>query len=137
MIFLGFAIPLLFLGFWMVASYMMRSEGWHDLMQRYGYKKIFTGERAGLVSIVVNESRYKKSFTLSYNQEGFYLKPVFLLLFHKPVFIPWREAKAIFDKNVGVMRCTVLSVGNPQVATIALHKSVYEAMKAMVGSELV
>lgn len=114
---------------------MMRSEGWHDLMLRYGYKKDFIGERAGLVSIVVNESRYKKSFALSYNNEGFYLAPVFLLLFHKPVFIPWQQAKAIFDKNVGVIRCTVLSIGDPQVATIAIHKSIYETMKTAVAGE--
>jgi hypothetical protein len=133
MIVLGLLILLFFLGFWVVASYMMRSEGWHDLMRSYGYKKIFNGERVGLVSTVINESRYKKSIALSYNKEGFYLKPVFFLLFHKPIFVPWDEAKAIFEKNVGVTRCMVLGIGNPQVATIAIHKSLYEKMKAEVS----
>lgn len=133
MIVLGLLIPFLFLGFWVIASYMMRSEGWHDLMRRYKYQKNFNGEHVGLVSTVINESRYKKSFALSYNKDGFYLKPVFFLLFHQPIFVPWHEAKAIFEKNVGITRCMVLGIGNPQVATIAIHKSVYEKMKAAVA----
>lgn len=129
MIVLAILVPLLFLGFWVVASYLIHSEGWNDLVRRYHYQKIFSGEDIGLVSMVINQAKYKKSITLSFNKDGFYLKPIFFLLFHKPIFIPWQEAKAISETNVGLTRCMVLGVGNPQVATITIHKSIYEKMK--------
>jgi hypothetical protein len=110
MIILAILVPFLFLGFWVVASYLIHSEGWNDLVRRYHYQKIFIGEHLGLVSTIVNESKYKKSIALSFNKDGFYMKPVFFLLFHKPVFIPWQEAKALSETNVGLARCMVVGV---------------------------
>jgi hypothetical protein len=126
----GYFFPFLFIGMVILIIFIISKMGWADLAAKYQSSATFIGKRVGIISASINNANYKNSLVLKYNEEGIYLRPVFLFrLFHKPIFIPWKEIKEVRDKKILFYTFKELIVGNPFVAIIGVKKSVLDKIE--------
>jgi hypothetical protein len=118
--------PLLFIGSWILVTFILSKMGWSNLAGRYRSDGDFTGNNIGMISASINEVNYKGSIILKYNNEGLYFKTLFLFrLFHPPFFIPWKEISEISNKQFLFEKIVVLKIADPVVATIKISQSTY------------
>ena len=130
----GYFFPVFFIGMWVLVIFVISRMGWVNLVENYYYEAEFTGTRVGIISASVNNTNYKNSLVLKYNEQGIYLRPVWLFrLFHKPVLIPWKEIKEVRDRKILFFTFKELIIGQPFVATLGLKKSVF----ARIESDLI
>lgn len=122
--------PILFIGTLILVTFILSKMGWADLAANYPSNSAFTGKRVGIISASINSVNYQNSLVLKYNEEGIYLRPVFLFrLFHKPVLIPWKEIKEVRDKKILFYTFKELIIGNPFVAIIGIKKTTFSKIK--------
>jgi hypothetical protein len=127
---LFYLFPLFFIGMWVLVTFIISKMGWADLATHYLYEGEFTGKRIGIISASINNANYRNALILKYNQEGIYLRPIILFrLFHKPVFIPWKEIKEARDKKVLFYTFKQLIIGDPFVAIIGIKKSIFSELE--------
>ena len=125
----SYLFPFLFAGMFVLVIYVLSRRGWSDLVSKYQYMDVFTGERVGIISASINGVNYSKCLLLQYNSHGIYLKPVFIFrLFHPPVVIPWKEIKAVRDKKMLFVTVKELVVGDPAVAIIQMKPATVEKL---------
>ena len=126
----GYVLPFLFVGMWILVTFIVSKMGWADLVANYRYDTVFTGNRVGMISASINKANYNNSLILKYNEDGIYLKPILLFrLFHKPVLIPWKEIKEVLDKKIFFYTYKELIVGQPFVATIGIRNTVFSRLE--------
>jgi hypothetical protein len=119
-----------FIGIWVIVTFMISKMGWRALATNYRFVGTFTGQKIGLISASINGANYKNSLILKYNEQGVYLKPIFLFrLFHTPILIPWKEIKTVQDKKKLFVNFKELTIGKPFIALIALNETVFEKIK--------
>lgn len=123
----GFYFPFLFAAMWVFIIFIISRAGWAALAANYSTSTPFKGHSVGFISASINSANYNGSLILKYNETGIYLTPIFLFrLFHKPLFIPWREIKEVRDKKYLFTSFKVLVIGSPSVATIRFRKSTFD-----------
>lgn len=128
--YLGYALPFLFIGMWILITFIVSKMGWADLVANYQSDAVFTGNRVGIISASINKTNYNNALILKYNEEGIYLKPILIFrLFHKPVLIPWKEIKEVRDKKILFYTYKELIVGQPFVATIGIRNTVFSSLE--------
>ena len=121
-----FLFPLFFIANWMFVVFILSKLGWSKLLKKYSYNKPFIGRRIGFVSAKINLTSYSNVIILKTNDEGFYMKVMFLFrFFHPPVFIPWSEIKNIEEKKVLFFSQIILTLGDPKIATIKFDKKTF------------
>lgn len=127
---LPFILPFVFIGMWTLVTYIISRMGWSNLIDKYLYQDHFIGERVGIISASINSANYKNSLILKYNEDGFYLRPMFLFrLFHPPVLIPWKEIKEVRTNKVLFSTTKQLIIGNPFVAMITLNENTFKKIE--------
>ena len=127
---LFYFFPLFFAGMWVLVTFIISKMGWADLATNYLFEGEFTGKRIGIISASINSANYRNALILKYNQEGIYLRPIIIFrLFHKPVFIPWKEIKEARDKKILFYTFKQLIIGDPFVAIIGIKKSIFAEME--------
>jgi hypothetical protein len=130
----AYIFPFIFVGMWILVTYMISKMGWDKLVEKFRYKGPFEGDRIGIISATINSGNYNKVIILRCNQQGIFLKTIFFFrLFHPSVFIPWKEIKEIRDRKVLFIQCKELVVGNPFVAMITMKASTYNKIEKSVG----
>lgn len=124
--------PVIFIGMWVLITFIISKMGWSRLAAEYPFDGPFTGTRVGMISASINSANYKNAIILKYNNEGICLKTVlFFRLFHKPVFIPWKEIKEVKDKKMLIASFKELVIGHPVVAVIVLNERTYNEIKGV------
>jgi hypothetical protein len=119
--------PFLFIGIWVLVMFIISRAGWAALAANYSTIAPFKGHSVGFISASINSANYNGSLILKYNEDGIYLRPIILFrLFHRPLFIPWREIKEGPDKKYLFTSYKELMIGSPIVATIRLRKSIFD-----------
>jgi hypothetical protein len=127
--------PLVILLFLPLTVLMLSRLGWTALAAKYRSNDVIAGTRVGMISAAVNTANYKNSLVLKYNDEGMYLRPVFVFrLFHPPVFIPWREIVEVNEKSVLRGETRELVVGEPEVARITVLETTFRTLEASLGA---
>jgi hypothetical protein len=127
---LAYIFPFLFVGMFVLVAYMLSKRGWSDLVSKYRFPEDFSGERVGITSASINGVNYNNCLLLKYNEQGIYLKPIFVFrLFHAPVMIPWNEIKAVRDKKVLFVHFKELVIGDPAVALIQMKPITVEKLR--------
>ena len=130
---LAYIFPFLFIGMWILITFIISKMGWAGLVANYACTETFTGTRVGIISAGINNANYNNSLVLKYNEEGIYLKPVLLFrLFHKPVLIPWKEIIEVRDKKILFYTYKELIVGQPFVAIIGLRNNVFSKIESNI-----
>lgn len=130
MSYITYLFPFFFIGMWVLVIFIILKMRWADLVTNYQSGNTFTGKKVGIISASINRADYSNSLILKYNEEGIYLKPIFIFrLFHKPVLIPWREIKEVRNKKILFYSFKELMVGAPFVAIIGLKETVYNQIK--------
>ena len=118
--------PFLFIGSWVLISFIISKMGWSNLVSKYKFDNNFIGNNIGMISASINNASYRNSIILKYNNEGIYFKTLFLFrLFHAPFFIPWEEIKNIKNKQFFFTSLVELSIGSPVIAKIKISQSTY------------
>ncbi len=122
--------PLFFIVGGISICYIISKMGWTDLAAKYETSPEFIGTKIGLISANINSANYKNSLILKYNDEGIFLRPIFLFrLFHKPILIPWQEIKSIRTKKNFFSSYNELLIGSPYVATITISNSIFQRLE--------
>jgi len=125
-----YSFPLVFIGMWILVTFIISKMGWADLAANYQSNSTFIGKRVGIISASINNANYQNSLVLKYNEDGIYLKPVVLFrLFHKPVLIPWKDVKEVRDKKILFYTYKELIIGNPFVAIIGIKKAIFSKIE--------
>lgn len=133
---LVYLFPVFLIGMFVFVSFSLSKKGWSDLAARYQFDGVFKGERVGIISAAINGVNYKNCLVLKYNNEGFYLRPLFVFrLFHKPLLIPWKAIKDIRDKKIFFIQLTELVIGEPAIAILQMKKSTFTHMETMAYSK--
>lgn len=123
---LVYLFPFVFVGMFVGAAFIISKKGWSHLSNRYHFEGEFTGDRIGIISATINGANYRNCLLLKYDYNGFYLRPIFVFrLFHKPIYIPWKEIKKVRDKKVLFTEMIEMQIGEPAVAVIELTPGTY------------
>ena len=80
--------PFLFVGIWILATYIISKMGWAELVDNYQTNVTFEGKRIGIISDSINNSNYNNSIIMKYNENGIsfsssiqlFMRPLFLVL---------------------------------------------------------
>ena len=132
---LPYLFPVFFIGMFVFVLFFLSRKGWSDLAKEYQFDNLFEGERVGIISAAVNGVNYNNCLLLKYNDEGFYLRPVFIFrLFHKPLFIPWKAIKDIRDKKILFVQLKELVIGEPTIAIMQMRKPTFSKIERMTIS---
>lgn len=127
-----YLFPIFFIGMFVFVIFFLSKKGWSDLVSQYQFEGNFEGDRIGIISAAINGVNYNNCLLLKYNQEGFYLRPVFIFrLFHKPILIPWKAIKDILDKKLLFAQLKELVIGQPTVAIIQMRKATFSKIEHM------
>jgi hypothetical protein len=127
---MGYYFPFLFVGMWILVTFIISRVGWSDLAANYETINPFIGQRVGIISASINSANYNNSLIMKYNEVGIYLKPIIIFrLFHKPILIPWKEIKEVRYKKILLFSYEELIVGSPFVAMIRLKKSTFSIIE--------
>lgn len=122
--------PFFFTGIFILVMFLISKRGWRDLASRFRYDDVFQGTRVGIASVGVNNMSYNNCFLLKYNEKGFHLKPLFIFrLFHPPVFIPWKEIRAVHSKKILFVKMNELVVGDPAIAFLQMKDATLNKME--------
>ncbi|OQP60371.1 hypothetical protein A3860_33875 [Niastella vici] len=132
---LRYLFPFVFVGMWILVTFILSKKGWADLVASYETNAHFSGERVGVISATINNANYKNSLVLKYNEEGLYLRPIFLFrLFHKPILIPWKEIKEVRSKKILLFPYKELIIGHPFVAAVSINNSVFNKIENSINT---
>ncbi|HSU29212.1 MAG TPA: hypothetical protein VLJ68_12585 [Chitinophagaceae bacterium] len=127
---LFFIIPVSLVFTFVFVLFVLSRIAWAKLAAAYPAGEHIGGTRLGLISLAVNFLNYNNAFILIYNEEGMHLRPIFLIrLFHKPVFIPWKEIKVVNDKRVHFFPYVELVLGSPVVVKLGMRKKTFTRME--------
>lgn len=122
--------PLLFVGSWILISFITSKMGWSRLASKYKFPQHFIGTRVGIISMSINFIDYRNALILEYNDEGLYIKPILLFrLFQPPILIPWEEIKEVRDKRILFSNMKQLIIGYPIVAKLKFYNSTFIKFK--------
>jgi len=128
----GYLFPFFFVGMFVFVMFILSKKGWSDLANRYQFDGVFQGNRYGIISAAINGVNYNNCLMLKYNEQGFYLRPILVFrLFHKAVFIPWREIKDTRDKKVLFVQLKELVIGDPAIAIMQMRYSTFEKINQL------
>ena len=101
-------IMLYFLGLFVVVASLTigaqflfhRFGGWKKLELSYpGPKTAVKGKKIGMSSFNIGNMGYQNSVKITLNEEGIYIKPYFMLVWHKALFIPWAAIETVEEKR--------------------------------------
>ncbi|HTW45921.1 MAG TPA: hypothetical protein VMD58_10275 [Acidobacteriaceae bacterium] len=101
---------------WFVGSSLSAlGSGWHKLAIRFRHRGDFEGDvRRFQTGVMRWASRYNYSLVLGANQEGLYIRTMWLArMEHPPLFIPWSEVTAI-DQPRRFREGTLLTLGRKE-----------------------
>lgn len=128
--YLPFLFPVFFFLMWILMTFFISLFGWRTLAKRFKFMDKFSGDRVGMISAKINFTNYNNAIILYYNEEGFYLKPIFLFrLFHPPVLVPWSEVKDAQEKKFLFFKNYDLTIGTPKLCTIKLQGSTFKKIE--------
>ncbi|MEO0470799.1 MAG: hypothetical protein AAF206_14325, partial [Bacteroidota bacterium] len=64
-----------------------------------------------------------------HNQQGIYLKPLFLFrVFHPPVLIPWQEIQKVDDQKMFFQALKFVRIGQPHVVSLGLRPALFRKL---------
>ena len=122
--------PVFFIALWIFVIFIISRFAWAKMAAAYPGSEDFGGTRIGIISLAVNMMNYNNAIVLKYNDEGLYLKPLFLFrIFHKPVFIPWQEVKDVHDKTVHFFSYKLMTIGDPVVVKLGIKAKTFLKIK--------
>jgi hypothetical protein len=130
---LPYLFPFFLIGMFVFVIFLLSRKGWVDLAENYQYEGSFEGERVGVISAAINGVNYNNCLLLKYDEEGFYLRPIFVFrLFHKPLFIPWKAIRDIREKKIFFVELKELVIGEPTIAIMQMRKPTFSKIERMV-----
>ncbi len=90
------AVLTIFVGFWLLITYMLAAGGWAVLAKFYPAKPDFTGESFWMRSARLGPmTRYSNCIFFGANHQGITMSVFFPFRFnHPPLFIPWSDISA-------------------------------------------
>ena len=122
----GYLFPIFFVGMFVFIMFFLSKRGWSDLADRYQFDGVFEGNHFGIISAGINGVSYNNCLVLKYNEQGFYLRPLLVFrLFHKAIFIPWREIKDNRGKKILFVHLKELVIGDPAIAIMQMKYSTF------------
>ncbi len=120
---------LVVLAFAILFALFRRWSGWDRLAELYQATDMPHGQTFNRQTLLVGGIvRYRNSMTVCISPQGLYVAtPV---PSHPALLIPWREIRPAGERWAYWQRLKVLSIGTPQVSTIAVPGPIFEAAKA-------
>jgi hypothetical protein len=126
--------PIIFIAWWILVLFILSKRGWQEFSERYNAFGNFSGTRAGIVSTRIKKIQYNGSIVLRYDSQGIYLLPLLIFrLFHKPIFIPWSEVKAVRKRKMSFWRIYELIVGADLDFVLILSHNVFRQIEQYVS----
>lgn len=128
-----YLFPFLFGGIFVLVIFILSKKGWADLAEVYAYNEPFEGEQAGITSMTINGVNYNNCLLLKYNDQGFYMRPILMFrLFHKPLFIPYKDIKDIRPKKLLFTSVKEMVIGDPAIAIIQMKETTSSQLEHMM-----
>jgi hypothetical protein len=120
----GFVVGLVFFVLFLVKSLGGTTGGWRRLAEVYATANPPSGHVTKRETIQVGAVTYKRCVTLGVANEGLYVA-----IWRKTVLIPWTEFKAVGQTTLFWQRVSMLTVGDPPVATMTVPVAVFQVMR--------
>jgi hypothetical protein len=120
---------------WVLTVFILSKIGWSALAAQYKTEEIFDGTEIAIYSASMNKVNYNNCLAIKYNKEGIHITPMkYLLPFHSPLFIPWKDIKEIRDRKTFLIDFKDMIIGDPFIATIGIQRSVFNKIKDIAPS---
>ena len=117
-----------------VSRFAVQSSGWAKLAELYPADDQPEGQVYKQRTVQVGAVRYRFSTTVCINRQGLYLSV--RLPDHSPIFIPWDEIKRIRKTRIYWRRAMQLSVGDPQVTTVAVWMNLFRVIQPHLNPDI-
>lgn len=125
--YLPFLFPFIGIGFFSFILFVLSRFGWYAYARKYATLVKPQGQVLSYVSGRVNFVNYNSTLGIVYNKEGLYLHPELVFkLFHKPLFIPWKDIKYKGVQSFFIVKYAKLSIGTPEIGSIKIQFNVFE-----------
>ncbi len=113
--------------FWVLGLFIFSRMFWYKISKKYKLPINFYGKDYGNIEAKINGLKFIPHIQLKYNEEGFFLKPSSLYLFHDPVFIPWNDISKI-NKNKANICIDIIVGAVPETNTISVSAETYKEL---------
>lgn len=127
----GFVVGLVFFILFLVKALTGATGGWRRLAEVYGTAQPPTGQVTSGATITVGAVTYRRAATLVVSDEGLYVS-----IWRKTALIPWTEIKGVRQATLSWQTVSVLTVGDPPVATMTVPPQTFELMRAKLPAGL-
>lgn len=117
---------------WIIPNYLVAEfGGWGKLAAKYRSNNSFLGSWKGWQWGKVGSIYYKHALWIGIAPEGLYLKtgPLFVLLFHPALLIPWTAIKSIEESKFWWTRTLEIRLNDSDVQIMVKPQSLDEAQR--------
>jgi len=109
---------------------------WTRLAELYPAIHLSEGQEYTQQTVQVGAVRYRKCMTVGIGSQGLYLWARPILSRYQPVLIPWGEIKGMQEARMYWQRVKLLSIGNPQVATVRVPLTLFRSIQPNLSPNL-
>ena len=117
-------------------GFFVRLSGYGRLAKRYLVDREPEGQAYTMQTVQIGPVRYRRCVTVHVSLQGLYLQPRFLWIRYPPVRIPWDEIVQVENTMIYWGRAKRLSVGEPEVGTIAMQMRLFGLIQPYLNSRL-
>lgn len=130
-------IPVLAILIPVAMQYVLSRFTWKHLADNFAASEEPDGGRIRWASAVINGINYNSTLILRYNGRGLYIKQILLFrLFHKPVFIPWKDMEIIYrQSDLYFGNAVLLKIGGDKITNIKISRSNFDTIYPKSESE--
>jgi hypothetical protein len=117
-------------------GFFARLSGYYRLVGRYPVGIEPEGPLYTRQTVQIGPVRYRRCVTVYVGPQGLYLQPRVLLIRYLPILIPWDEVVRVENAMIYWRRARRLSVGEPEVGTIAMQMGLFRLIQPYLSSKL-
>jgi hypothetical protein len=110
--------------------------GWGRLAEHFTAGTPPAGEMLSRQTVRVGSVVHKNCTTLRWSAQGLYLEARSPFHSPKPLLIPWTQVARVSEGSLYWRKTTILSVGQPEIGTIAVFEDVFQKIRPFLPPSL-
>jgi hypothetical protein len=107
------------------------TDEWRRLVEVYATEKPPAGQTVKVQALQIGAVTYKRCATLGIASEGLYVT-----IWQKTALIPWTEFKGVGEATLSWQEMSLLTIGDPPVATMAVPVAVFQLLRGELPTAL-
>jgi hypothetical protein len=115
-------------------GFFARISGLNRLARQYPATSQPEGPGHAKQTVQIGPVRFRHCVTVHLSAQGLYLRPRPVLSRYPAILVPWGEVGRVQDARIYWGRAKRLSIGEPEMGTIAVQMDLFRSIKPYLGS---